>query len=181
MCRSKICVYILYIPSHAFIYLLFYLFITSARLVWALWALALKLKNERHRLQISPWLPAPELEIDTFPAAFVELCYLLAPNQLLSHALIFRNRAWYTISRPRQTHSRNPQNHPTSHSIRLPSFKEEFALKCAGNQTLLSDKTLRSCANISKVFKLVSHPSTDCFDICFPLFFLCTWMLWKSN
>lgn len=64
-----------------------------------------KAENERHRLQISPWLPAPVQEIDTFPAAFVELCYLLALNQLLSHTLIFRNKGWYTISRPRQTES----------------------------------------------------------------------------
>lgn len=125
---------------------------------WSPASVGFKAKNERHRLQISPWLPAPELETDTFPAAFVELCYLLALNQLLSHALIFRNRPWYTIPWPRQTHSQALKNYPTSHSIRLLSWKEEFAVGCEGNQTLLSDKTLRICANISKVLKLVFRP-----------------------
>lgn len=92
------CVYFEFIPS------LFFSFCLRPSCLSPV-SVGFKAENERHRLQISPWLPAPVQEIDTFPAAFVELCYLLALNQLLSHTLIFRNKGWYTISRPRQTES----------------------------------------------------------------------------
>lgn len=148
-------------------FVFFVVVVCCARLVWALWASELKMKGVVCRLA-SGCLPTPAQEIDTFPAAFVELCYLLAPNQLLLYTLIFRNDGWYTVSRSRQTHSS------------CFSWKRNLLLSLS--QTLLSDKAVReSCPNISKVLKRVSHPGADCFDICFSLFFLCTWMLWKSN
>lgn len=102
-----------------------------------------KAPNERHRLQISPWLPAPELEIDTFPAAFVELCYLLAlKSPPLTHLNIAQQATIHHFLAQTNEFT-NPQNYLRSHSIKLLSLREEFALECDANQTQLSDKIVR--------------------------------------